>query len=152
MASLALIGSAGLGAEINTGYIEGFVAAPSRRELKPVLEQLFADPSLVSRQMIDDVLRYKRLDGVAEVLAALGAGLFAGGRQAEQPGLRLGATGKPVLVVWGAGGPDHAGRHAGNAPPGATVEVSTAPVTWCRWRRRTRSTACCSSMSPGEPA
>ena len=56
--------SAGLGAEINAGYIEGFVAAGSRRELKPVLEQLFADPALVSRQMVDDVLKYKRLDGV----------------------------------------------------------------------------------------
>lgn len=121
--SLALIASAGLGPDINTGYTEGFATALSKRELKPVLEQLFADPTMVSRQMIDDVLKYKRLDGVAELLVALNAGLFAAGRQAEQPGLRLAASRKPLLVVWGRD--DHVvpAAHAGNAPPGATVEV-----------------------------
>ena len=36
---------AGFGAEINADYIDGFIAAESRRELKPVLQLLFADPS-----------------------------------------------------------------------------------------------------------
>ena len=53
--SLTLVDSAGLGAEINLDYIEGFVVASGRRELKPVLQRLFADPDLVTRQMIDDV-------------------------------------------------------------------------------------------------
>ncbi len=44
--SVMLIGTAGLGDEINAGYTEGFVAAQSRRELKPLIEQLFADPTL----------------------------------------------------------------------------------------------------------
>jgi pyruvate dehydrogenase E2 component (dihydrolipoamide acetyltransferase) len=123
VASLALVGSAGLGSEINAGYVEGFAAAASRRELKPVLEQLFADPQLVSRQLVDDVLKYKRLDGVAEVLATLGRGLFPGGVQAERPGLSLGGIGKPVLVVWGRDDRIVPSAHAANAPPGATVEV-----------------------------
>jgi len=123
VASLALIGAAGLGPEINAGYIEGFVAAASRRELKPVLEQLFADPGLVTRQMIDDVLKYKRLDGVGELLGALGRSVFGGGRQAEQPGLRLAESGKPVLVIWGHEDRIIPARHAGSAPLGATVEV-----------------------------
>ena len=121
--SLSLIASAGLGAEINAGYTEGFARAASRRELKPVLEQLFADPTLVSRQMVDDVLKYKRLDGVEALLLALNQGLFAGGRQAEQPGLELAATGKPVLVVWGQDDRIVPAAHAGAAPAGATVEV-----------------------------
>jgi pyruvate dehydrogenase E2 component (dihydrolipoamide acetyltransferase) len=123
VASLALVASAGLGSEINTGYTEGFATAPSRRELKPVLEQLFADPSLVSRQMIDDVLKYKRLDGVGELLVALNRSLFAGGSQAEQPGLELESAGKPLLVLWGREDRIVPASHAGNAPPGATVEV-----------------------------
>jgi pyruvate dehydrogenase E2 component (dihydrolipoamide acetyltransferase) len=57
VASLVLIASAGLGPEINGDYIEGFVASATRRELKPVIEQLFADPGLVSRQMLDDLLK-----------------------------------------------------------------------------------------------
>jgi pyruvate dehydrogenase E2 component (dihydrolipoamide acetyltransferase) len=123
VASLALINSAGLGSEINTGYTEGFVDAASRRELKPVIEQLFADPELVTRQLLDDLLKYKRIDGVSEALAALGASLFAGGRQAETPGLELEGSGVPVLVVWGREDRIIPASHAGNAPPGATVEV-----------------------------
>ncbi|MCB1946834.1 MAG: acetoin dehydrogenase dihydrolipoyllysine-residue acetyltransferase subunit, partial [Thauera sp.] len=71
IASLALAAPAGLGEAIDAGYIEGFVAAASRRELKPVVERLFADPSLVGRQLLDDLLKYKRLDGVGELLARL---------------------------------------------------------------------------------
>jgi pyruvate dehydrogenase E2 component (dihydrolipoamide acetyltransferase) len=123
VASVALIAAAGLGPEINAGYTEDFVAAPSRRELKGVLEQLFAKPELVSRQMVDDVLKYKRLDGVPELLGALSRDIFGGGRQAEQPGLRLGQTGKPVLVIWGREDRVIPARHAASAPPGATVEV-----------------------------
>ena len=123
VASLALVASAGLGPEINVGYTEGFATALSRRELKPVLEQLFADPSMVSRQMIDDVLKYKRLDGVGELLVALNRGLFAGGRQVEQPGLRLAESGRPMLVIWGRDDRVVPMEHAGNAPPGSTIEV-----------------------------
>jgi pyruvate dehydrogenase E2 component (dihydrolipoamide acetyltransferase) len=123
VASVALIGAAGLGPEINAGYTEDFVTASSRRELKPVLEQLFANPELVSRQMVDDVLKYKRLDGVGELLSALSCGMFSGGLQAGQPGLRLEETGKPVLVIWGREDRIIPAHHAGRAPPGATVEV-----------------------------
>jgi pyruvate dehydrogenase E2 component (dihydrolipoamide acetyltransferase) len=123
VASVALIASAGLGDDINHGYTEGFAAAESRRELKPVLEQLFANPELVTRQMVDDVLKYKRLDGVGQLLGELSAAIFPAGRQAEQPGLKLGATGKPVLVVWGREDRIVPAAHAGNAPAGATVQV-----------------------------
>jgi pyruvate dehydrogenase E2 component (dihydrolipoamide acetyltransferase) len=123
VASLALVNSAGFGPEINAAYTEGFVAAASRRELKPVVEQLFADPGLVSRQLLDDLLKYKRLDGVTELLQTLGAAQFGGGRQAEQPGRELERAGKPVLVVWGR--EDHIipAAHAAQAPTGATVAV-----------------------------
>jgi pyruvate dehydrogenase E2 component (dihydrolipoamide acetyltransferase) len=123
VASLALVNSAGLGAEIDSGYIDGFVAAASRRELKPVVERLFADASLVSRQLVDDLLKYKRIDGVAELLQALSASLFPGGRQAERPGLELGRADVPALVVWGREDRVIPAAHAANAPQGATVAV-----------------------------
>lgn len=123
VASVSLICGAGLGNEINNGYTEGFARANSRRDLKPVLEQLFNDASLVSRQMVDDVLKYKRLDGVEALLLELNAGIFKEGRQAEQPGLKLESTGKPVLVIWGRQDQIVPAAHAGNAPAGATVEV-----------------------------
>lgn len=123
VASLSLIDSAGFGPDINTGYTEGFTRAASRRELKPVLELLFKDPTLVSRQMVDDVLKYKRLDGVTELLESLGNGLFKGGQQVAQPGLALASTGKPVLLVWGKDDQIVPAAHAAHAPPGATVEL-----------------------------
>jgi pyruvate dehydrogenase E2 component (dihydrolipoamide acetyltransferase) len=101
VASLSLIGSAGLGPEIDSAYIDGFVAATSRRELKPVLERLFADPTLVSRQLVDEVLKYKRLDGVTEALRALAAAQFPGGQQRDLLASAVTVGGPPVLVIWG---------------------------------------------------
>nr|WP_315595784.1 acetoin dehydrogenase dihydrolipoyllysine-residue acetyltransferase subunit [uncultured Cupriavidus sp.] len=121
--SVALISPAGFGDEVNNGYTEGFVNAQSRRDLKPVVELLFANPELVSRQMLDDLLRYKRLDGVPEALAALGTSLFAEGRQREQPGRQLADSGKRTLVIWGARDQIIPAAHADNVPPGATVTV-----------------------------
>lgn len=123
VASLALIDSAGFGAEINRDYIDGFVRANSRRELKPVAELLFADSSLVSRQLLDDLLKYKRLDGVGEALGELSAQLFAGGRQSELPGQALGSFGKPVLLIWGQEDAVIPSAHARAAPAGASVKV-----------------------------
>lgn len=125
VASLTLIGSAGLGPDINSAYTEGFAKAASRRELKPVLEMLFADPGLVNRQLVDDLLKYKRLDGIEPLLTSLGDSLFANGKQSEQPGLKLPASSSamPILVIWGKDDRVIPVSHAANAPTGSTVEI-----------------------------
>jgi pyruvate dehydrogenase E2 component (dihydrolipoamide acetyltransferase) len=123
VASLCLIGSAGLGREINAEYLAGYVAANSRRELKPVVEQLFADASLVSRQLLDDLLKYKRLDGVSAALTELAAGLFPGGQQGELPVPALAAGGIPLQVIWGAEDRIIPAGHAALAPKNAKVSV-----------------------------
>lgn len=71
VSSLTLVAPAGFGEEINAGYLRGFAAASSRRELKPQLAALFADPSQATRKLADDLMRYKRLDGVDKVLTTL---------------------------------------------------------------------------------
>jgi pyruvate dehydrogenase E2 component (dihydrolipoamide acetyltransferase) len=100
--SLSLIGSAGLGAEINGDYLQGFVEAASRNALKPQLVKLFSDPELVNRQMLEDMLKYKRLEGVDAALRLLVAGLFKEGRQ--QLDLRgvVQENRQPVLLIWGS--------------------------------------------------
>jgi pyruvate dehydrogenase E2 component (dihydrolipoamide acetyltransferase) len=123
VASLVLIASAGLGPEMNSDYVDGFVAATTRRELKPVIEQLFADPGLVSRQMLDDLLKFKRLDGVSQALAQLGGTLFGGGRQAALPVAQLAGSKVPVTLVWGRGDRIIPATHAVHAPAGAKVQV-----------------------------
>lgn len=101
VASVSLVCPAGLGPEINMDYIDGFIAAGRRKQLKPVLEQLFADPSLVSRDMVEDVLKYKRLDGVDAALRAIAAAAFADGRQAATFNDRLAEIRAPVQAIWG---------------------------------------------------
>ena len=120
--SVSLVCSAGLGPEINREYIDGFVSSGSRRQLKPVLENLFADAGLVNRSLVDGVLRYKRLDGVTESLQALADGVFPGGAQSwVEPGGIAGLD-VPVLVVWGAEDRIVPPAHA-DAAAGATVEI-----------------------------
>src|ERR1019366_7595524 len=121
--SLTLVDSAGLGPEINLDYIEGFVAASGRRELKPVLQRLFADPDLVTRQMIDDVLKYKRLDGVQEALRALADRLFADGRQQLVLTDELRSFQSPMLVIWGNQDQVIPVAHANAAPESAETKV-----------------------------
>ncbi len=101
-ASLTLVASAGLGPDINMDYIEGFVRAGRRKEMKLVLQALFADPELVSRDMVDDLLKYKRLDGVERAITTIAEAVFAGGRQASVLGHRLHELGIPAQVIWGA--------------------------------------------------
>jgi len=102
IASLTLIAPAGFGTEINTGYLRGFAEAQSRRELKPVVAQLFADEHLVTRQLIDDLLAYKRLDGVDEALHTLLGVLLDGDAQGVNSAALLTAAGPvPVTLIWG---------------------------------------------------
>jgi pyruvate dehydrogenase E2 component (dihydrolipoamide acetyltransferase) len=101
VASLTLIASAGLGPDINASFIDGFVRASRRREAAEVLGLLVFDPKLVSRSMVEDVLRYKRLDGVTSALAKIAEAWFAGGRQSIDLTGRIGALTMPVQLVWG---------------------------------------------------
>jgi pyruvate dehydrogenase E2 component (dihydrolipoamide acetyltransferase) len=98
--SLTLISSAGLGREINGEYLQGFVDAANRNALKPQLIKLFSNPELVNRQMLEDMLKYKRLEGVDAALQQLVSTVFAEGRQHHD--LRDVVAGKPTLLIWGA--------------------------------------------------
>ncbi|MEQ8233640.1 MAG: acetoin dehydrogenase dihydrolipoyllysine-residue acetyltransferase subunit [Gammaproteobacteria bacterium] len=99
---LALIAPAGLGPDINGDYLDGFVGCDSRKEMKQLLQQLVADPELVNRQLVADMLAYKRIDGVPEALATIGAGFHDGTQQIVDLRAGLAALGKPVKVIWGS--------------------------------------------------
>jgi pyruvate dehydrogenase E2 component (dihydrolipoamide acetyltransferase) len=118
--SLVLVASVGFGEEIDAEFVEALVSSHSRRELKPYLERLFADPAVVTRQLVDDVLRYKRLDGVTDALRKVADAAFPGGRQAAR--VRV-PDALPTLVIWGEGDRIIPAAHAANAPAHACVEI-----------------------------
>jgi pyruvate dehydrogenase E2 component (dihydrolipoyllysine-residue acetyltransferase) len=121
VASATLICTAGLGPEINMAYIDGFMQAKRRKQLQPVLEMLVADPAMISREMIEDVLKFKRLDGVEAALNRIIDDSFEGGRQALELTGRLSELTVPVQVIWGRQDRIIPSSHAGGLP--ATIEV-----------------------------
>jgi pyruvate dehydrogenase E2 component (dihydrolipoamide acetyltransferase) len=118
VASVTLVCPAGLGAEVNADYIEGFIRADRRKEMKAIVEALFADPSFVSRDMVEDLLKYKRLDGVLAALRAIADAAFADGRQRAVFADRLSALAMPVQAIWGEADRIVPAAHAAALPEG----------------------------------
>ncbi|MFL5335742.1 MAG: acetoin dehydrogenase dihydrolipoyllysine-residue acetyltransferase subunit [Geminicoccaceae bacterium] len=101
VASVTAVAPAGLGPEISMEYIDGFITTSRGRKLKSVLEMLVHDPGLVTGEMVEDVLKYKRLDGVDAALNRIAGAAFAGGRQNLELNDRLREIRAPVQVIWG---------------------------------------------------
>lgn len=123
VASVTGICPAGLGPDISMDYINGFIEASRGKKLEPVLQMLVANPALVTRDMIEDVLKFKRLDGVDAALKKMRDALFPGGKQAGS--LRDGLTGLkvPVQVVSGAKDRIIPAAHAKGLPANVKVHV-----------------------------
>lgn len=113
-ASLTLIAPAGLGVTpILEEFLTGVIEAQRARDLKPVLELLLADPNAVTKDMIDNMIKFKRLDGVQEALSAMRDRMIAGDDAAA---LRADLAKIPSALVIAS----HADRIVG-APDEATL-------------------------------
>lgn len=123
VASATLIAPGGLGPDINLEYIDGFIATSRAKKLRAVLEMLVADPALISGDMVEEVLRYKRLDGVDAALNTIAAACFAGGRQALVLAGKLDAITAPLLVIWGREDRILPAAHAQGLPAHVRVTV-----------------------------
>ena len=121
--SLTLIGSAGLGEEINGDYLRGFTQSQSRRELKPFVQQLFKDSSLVTRQLIDDLLKFKRIDGVQVCLQTITDFFIDGDKQVEILHNVLESKDIPALVIWGKEDRILPVDHVGSLPNQVEVKI-----------------------------
>jgi len=102
VASLSLIASAGLGEEVNGAYVDGFAAASRRRDLKPLLTQLFTDPSYVTNALLEDLVRYKSKDGVTRALKQISSMCFPAGKQSQRLYRRAVAKQIPSQTLWGS--------------------------------------------------
>ncbi|HTW35498.1 MAG TPA: acetoin dehydrogenase dihydrolipoyllysine-residue acetyltransferase subunit [Rhizomicrobium sp.] len=99
VASLTLICPASLpGTKVSETFINGMVEARRARDVKPLLEMLFADPALVTKDMVEDMLRFKRLDGADEALAAIASQLL-GPDDAARLARDLGRIGSATVIA-----------------------------------------------------
>ncbi len=98
IASLTLLAPAGFGAPVNPEFIAALVAARTRRQVTDTLEMLFWDKELVSRDMAENFLKFKRLDGAESALAE-----YAGWLADLRPplGETLNRLNRPTTVIWG---------------------------------------------------
>jgi pyruvate dehydrogenase E2 component (dihydrolipoamide acetyltransferase) len=122
VSALTLIAPAGFGTEISEDFVEGFIGQSRARKLRPVLEMLVADPSLVTADMVEEVLKFKRLDGAAAALRAIADASFEAGSQRISVRERLDELGVPVQVIWGEADQVLPAAHAEGLP--TTIKVT----------------------------
>lgn len=125
IASLTLIAPAGLGPEISEVFIEGFIGETRARKLRPFIEMLVANAAMVSGEMVEDVLKFKRLDGASAGLRTIADRNFAEGRQSGSLRAELAGLEVPLLIIWGAQDQIVPAAHADALP--ARVEIVLLP-------------------------
>ena len=97
VASLTLIAPAGFSSTgVSESFLTGMIEADRARDLKPLMERLLFDPAMVTKEMIEDVIKYKRLDGVEEALSILRDRMVAG---ADSAALRQDLSRIPSAMV-----------------------------------------------------
>ncbi len=125
--SLTLIAPAGLGREVSQDFIEGFIGESRARKLRPVLEMLVADPRLITADMVEEVLKFKRLDGAIAALRAIADANFKGNTQRGSLREALASLAVPVQVIWGEEDQIIPARHTDDLPaPVKVVRIAGA--------------------------
>lgn len=124
--SLTLIAPAGLSGDIAGPFLDGFVNESRARKLRPFIEMLVADPRMVTSEMVEDVLKFKRLDGAQEALEAVRAANFPGSAQTVSVHEALAALTIPVQVILGANDNIVAGGRQARPSNATYVEIAGA--------------------------
>jgi pyruvate dehydrogenase E2 component (dihydrolipoyllysine-residue acetyltransferase) len=119
--ALTLVAPAGLGEQIAQDFITGFIGESRAKKLRPVLEMLVADPAMVTHDMVEEVLKFKRLDGALAALQAIAVANFSGGAQTTSVRDKLATVEVPVHVVWGEGDRVLPPHHADDLPTAIKV-------------------------------
>ena len=123
IASLTLLAPA-VSVARSTATISPASSLPTgRKAAKAVLGHLVHDPALVSRDMVENLLRYKRTDGVDAALDKIAGAVFDADGQAVSYDGRLGEVAMPILCLWGAGDAIIPSGHTAALPETAEIHV-----------------------------
>ncbi len=124
--TLTLISPAGLGSEINGSFFDGFIEQTRAKKLRPYVEMLVAEPSLVTTEMVEDVLKSKRVDGAQDALIAVREANFPGSEQKVSIGATVAGLKIPVQIILGADDAIIPSAQAKAQTQASVVEISGA--------------------------
>ena len=99
--SLTLIAPAGLGPEIDGGFVTGFARATRPESLSPWLTKLFADPAFASPAFVAATMQARSDAGLREAQLLIGESAFPDGTQAADLRDVLKASFMPQKIIWG---------------------------------------------------
>ena len=69
--TLTLICPVLTGFKTNTEFLEGFIYADSRKQMRSIVSELYANPKVVNRNFIDETLKSRRFDGAKQALSKI---------------------------------------------------------------------------------
>ena len=121
---MILIAPVGIGETINGEAIQGLALADRRRGAREALQAMVADPKLVSREMVEQFLRFKRTDGVTAAMSSVASALAEGDRQRIDISQRLADAGVPILAIWGTADTMIPADQAARLPAAAEVHLT----------------------------
>ena len=122
--SLTLLAPAGLGPEIDGGFIRGFVAAEQEASLAPWIRSLFADPARATPGLVRAILRTRSDPALRAFQARLAGSLFPDGTQAISLRHRLDGLAMPTKIVWGVSDRIIPSRHGNGLPPRVALHLA----------------------------
>ena len=99
--SLTLISPIALGKEIDSNYLENFIKSESRRDLKKEIEKLYFNADIITRDMLNEVLKFLRIDNVKETLTIIKNEILNGQEQKNNLINEINSLSIPISVIWG---------------------------------------------------
>ena len=88
--ALVLVAPAAIpGGKISNQYLDDFISARRVRDMKKPASLLFHNPDMVTRNMLEQLVRFKRIDGVQSALEAISHNLSGADKDYDKVGQYL---------------------------------------------------------------
>lgn len=99
--SLTLISPIGLGDEIDSDYIDNFISSETRKEIKKEIEKLYFNSEIITRDMLNEILKFLRIDNVKDTLKIIKNEIIENNCQKNNLIEEINSLNIPVSVIWG---------------------------------------------------
>ena len=99
--ALGLFSPAGLGPEINVGFVQNFVRAKSKESVTPWLHELVHDKATISETFISAVVQQRQNQSLSDAMTSFSEHFFADGTQTVSIVDDLASLEIPVRVIYG---------------------------------------------------